>query len=84
MQIKHALGKLALPGNADQIAQVWMGPLAAHPLPIEFRHLGKLYDLPQAHRDPFDRVLVAQAQCEEMAIVSADAAFGLYAISVIW
>ncbi len=84
MQIKHALGKLNLPGKADQVGKSWMRPLAARVLPIEFNHLGKLYDLPHAHRDPFDRILIAQALSEDMAIVSADSAFHQYAVPVFW
>ncbi|MGV3614101.1 MAG: type II toxin-antitoxin system VapC family toxin [Fimbriimonas sp.] len=84
MQIKHALGKLPLPGKVDEIASAWMRPLAAKLLPIEPRHLGKLYDLPPHHRDPFDRLLIAQAISEGMEIVSADTALKAYAVSVVW
>ena len=84
MQVKHALGKLKLPGNADQVGQAWMRPLAAQSIPIELRHVAKLYELPHLHRDPFDRMLIAQALSEDMAIVSADAAFRQYAVSIVW
>jgi PIN domain nuclease of toxin-antitoxin system len=40
--------------------------------------------LPDHHRDPFDRILIAQAQCEGMTLVSADSKFAAYAISLIW
>jgi PIN domain nuclease of toxin-antitoxin system len=84
MQIKHGLGKLPLPANADEVAAAWIAPLAAQILPLELRHLGKLYDLPPVHRDPFDRILLAQALCENMTIVSADTAFNLYSPPVVW
>jgi PIN domain nuclease of toxin-antitoxin system len=84
MQIKHALGKLPLPGKADETSQAWMRPLVARLLPIELRHLGKLYDLLPAHRDPFDRILVAQALDEGMEIVSPDPLFHLYNVPIIW
>lgn len=84
MQIKHGLGKLPLPSNVDQLAQIWMRPLGAQALSIELRHLGKLYELPPAHRDPFDRILIAQAMSEDMAIVTPNPMFHLYGIPVIW
>jgi PIN domain nuclease of toxin-antitoxin system len=49
-------------------------------LPISFSHLAAVATLPFHHRDPFDRMLIAQAQVEQMPIVSADAAFDAYGI----
>ena len=84
MQIKHALGKLPLPGQADQLGATWMKPLGAELLPIELRHLGKLYDLKPVHRDLFDRILIAQALNDGMTLVTADLSFKAYDVSVIW
>jgi len=84
MQIKHGLGKLSLPANIDDLARSWIRPLAAQILPVQLRHLGRLYRLAPAHRDPFDRILVAQAIDEDMSIVTADEAFNLYSAPVVW
>ena len=84
MQIKHSIGKLSLPGEVDRIGPAWLAALDAQVLPIEMSHLGTLYKLPDHHRDPFDRIIVAQATVESAAIVSPDAALGRYPVPVIW
>ncbi len=84
MQIKHSLGKLPLPGRVPELCASWMKPLAAELLPIDVRHLGKLYELPPHHRDPFDRILIAQALSDGLEIVSADQSFQNYAAPLIW
>lgn len=53
-------------------------------VPIEARHLGAVQRLPLHHRDPFDRLLVAQAVAERRTIVSRDEQLALYDTSVIW
>jgi PIN domain nuclease of toxin-antitoxin system len=53
-------------------------------LPIEFRHVMRIVQLPFHHRDPFDRLLIAQAVEEGLGIVSIDAAFDAYGASRIW
>lgn len=53
-------------------------------LPISFEHVTSVQDLEPHHRDPFDRLLVAQAICEGLPIVSGDAIFDKYAIGRLW
>ena len=53
-------------------------------LRIEFHHLMHLHQLPMHHLDPFDRLLVAQAQIEKLPIVTADAQVRAYDVEVIW
>jgi PIN domain nuclease of toxin-antitoxin system len=53
-------------------------------LPIEPRHTAVLTNLPYHHRDPFDRLLVAQATVEGLALVSMDAVLDAYAIQRLW
>jgi hypothetical protein len=53
-------------------------------LPIDFSHLCQVETLPWHHRDPFDRLLIAQAQLQHLALVSADARFDRYGIRRIW
>jgi len=57
--------------------------LAATPLVIRPQHIGRLYDLPPIHKDPFDRMLVAQASVEGLVLISADAAIALYGSNVL-
>lgn len=54
------------------------------PLPISFAHAQLAGNLPGPHRDPFDRMLIAQAQIERVAILSIDPAFDGYAVKRIW
>jgi PIN domain nuclease of toxin-antitoxin system len=53
-------------------------------LPIEVRHTAALTNLPHHHRDPFDRLLVAQAMVEGLSLVSIDAALDAYPIQRLW
>jgi PIN domain nuclease of toxin-antitoxin system len=53
-------------------------------LPIELKHVAPLTTMPFHHRDPFDRLLIAQAIAEQMPIVSGDSAFDAYPITRLW
>jgi PIN domain nuclease of toxin-antitoxin system len=53
-------------------------------LTIELRHLAPIATLPPHHRDPFDRLLIAQAMVEGVPILSADAAFDAYGVTRLW
>ena len=79
--IKVALGRLDFDVDALE------GALAASGiqlLGIDLRHTARVATLPQHHRDPFDRLLVAQALCESMTIVSRDAELPKYGIRLLW
>lgn len=78
--IKAALGKLDVPDDLpDRLDE-----LAFERLPITDRHAWTVRSLPAIHRDPFDRLLAAQAVCERATIVSADAVFDQYGIARLW
>ncbi len=81
--IKYALGKLQLP----QPPEVYIPPLIARtgitPLPVYHRHALRVASLPALHRDPFDRLLIAQAQLEGVPILTADRTFHLYEVEVL-
>jgi PIN domain nuclease of toxin-antitoxin system len=78
--IKSSLGKLDEPeGLADQ----WF-LAGAKPLPVRLDHAAAVRDLPWHHRDPFDRLLVAQAQVEGAVLVSGDPAMKEYGVPVLW
>jgi PIN domain nuclease of toxin-antitoxin system len=53
-------------------------------LPIEMAHVATVAELPFHHRDPFDRLLIAQAIVEQIPIVGSDSAFELYSIEMLW
>ena len=58
--------------------------LQASLLPITVEYAEKLADLPSHHRDPFDRLLIAQALVEEIPVVSADTTFEQYGVTRVW
>jgi len=53
-------------------------------LPIYLRHALRVYDLPDHHKDPFDRLLVAQALAEDLALVTADPFIAGYPVETVW
>lgn len=78
--IKRSIGKLNAPD--DVIERI--GEAGAQMLTITPRHAHATGELPLHHRDPFDRLLIAQAQLEGCAIVSGDSAFPAYDVPIIW
>jgi len=84
MQIKHALGKLPLPRNAEQVARKYASALDAELISITLDDIGSLYALPSHHRDPFDRILAAQAKSQSLTLVSPDEIFAHYPVDLIW
>lgn len=82
--IKVHLGKWALNKPYPQFMAGVLNTYGFHVLPILPDHTARLIGLPDHHRDPFDRLLVAQALTEGLALVSADAVFDLYGVPRIW
>lgn len=82
--IKVAIGKLPLPEPPDRYISSRMGQLGVRSLEITATHALQAAALPLHHRDPFDRMLIAQAQIEEMTLVSADSMFSQYDVSILW
>ena len=81
--IKHAIGKLQLPEPPEEYIPPLMIQTAITPLAVNHRHALRVASLPTHHRDPFDRLLIAQAQIEELPILTADRAFRLYDVRVL-
>ncbi len=81
--IKYALGKLPLPTPPAEYVPEAMRRLVVEGLPVEHAHALAVAGLPAHHRDPFDRLLVAQAQQERLAILSADPALDAYDVEVL-
>ncbi|MBI1745770.1 MAG: type II toxin-antitoxin system VapC family toxin [Acidobacteria bacterium] len=82
--IKVSIGKLALPDSYDKFIPQQVALNDVQILPIGLAHLGSVATLPFHHRDPFDRLLIAQAMVEKVSIVSADAVFDRYGIGREW
>lgn len=81
MAIKRSLGKLAFDSPLDLAAEIERDGFAE--LPISMAHAEAILTLPLVHRDPFDRMLIAQAQTEGLAIVTADDALAAYDVPII-
>ena len=82
--IKISLGKLSLKRGWLKAIQEELQSNAIHWLPIEIGHCDKLSKLPFHHRDPFDRMLIAQALVEKMRLLSRDNRFSAYPIKRVW
>lgn len=83
ISIKTSIGKLTLRGELAEVED-FMATGAIRLLPISFEHLLQLQHLPLHHRDPFDRLLIAQAITENLTLVSRDTVFPQYGISLVW
>jgi PIN domain nuclease of toxin-antitoxin system len=82
--IKAASGKLDLPESPVTYVPKRLADQGIIPLPILHQHALAVYDLPKHHSDPFDRLLIAQAQMEEMVILTADSVFRKYKVPLVW
>ncbi|MEX2291125.1 MAG: type II toxin-antitoxin system VapC family toxin [Mycobacteriales bacterium] len=81
--IKHGLGKLPLPVPLVDVVATSYGSAGMRPLPVEAKHAVAVGDLPGLHRDPFDRLLVAQARVEGLTLVTTDPRVQGYDVSVL-
>jgi PIN domain nuclease of toxin-antitoxin system len=84
MQIKAQLGKLTFSSPLRQKIQEQQQNNGLTLLPIELRHIFALDRLPAHHRDPFDRLLIAQANIEHLPIISHDPVFSHYPVRAVW
>jgi PIN domain nuclease of toxin-antitoxin system len=84
MSIKAALGRLDVPRPVSRFLQEQLEVNAFRILPVALEHAAAVADLPFHHRDPFDRLLAAQARHDDLAIVSADPVFRKYGVRRVW
>ena len=84
MQIKSQLGKLKLNTSLKEIITRQQQINAIQILPVELTHVLALEKLPDYHKDPFDRLLVAQANIEDAILVSRDNCFTQYLVKLLW
>lgn len=82
--IKYELGDLELPKEPQLFVPEQIAANSFAPLPVLVPHALKVADLPRIHRDPFDRLIVAQAFVEELALVTSDAQVRRYPVRTIW
>ena len=82
--VKTRLGKLTLPADVESFLPDHIQRNAINILPIGLTHALRLSHLPLHHRDPFDRMLVAQSQVENLTLVTADVLLRRYDVKVCW
>jgi PIN domain nuclease of toxin-antitoxin system len=81
---KVQIGKLALPTPVGDYLADKLKMNGVSVLPVTFAHVRRLEGIPLHHRDPFDRILIAQSLEEKLPLVSADPQFEKYSIQLIW
>lgn len=84
MQIKAQLGKLTLQKSLAELISAQQAVNGIELLPIQLSHVLMLDSLPLHHKDPFDRLLIAQANGENAVLLSQDALFQQYPVEIVW
>jgi PIN domain nuclease of toxin-antitoxin system len=82
--IKIRLNKYTLSQPYEEFMQKGIVDNGFVILPIEPKHTAVLTSLPFHHRDPFDRLIIAQAMVEQIPVISRDAVFAAYSVTRIW
>lgn len=82
--IKIGTGKIVVPGSdIDSVLQN-LDSFRVRVIPIRANHLRALQVLPQHHKDPFDRILIAQSQTEQLPLITVDKKIRAYEVNAIW
>ena len=84
MAIKSRLGKLRLARPIERFVSEQLAANGFMLLNIELRHTAKIEKLPFHHRDPFDRLLIAQAITDKLTLVSTESVFADYGVKLLW
>lgn len=84
MSIKVSMSKLILQMSFADLVEQQVCKNAIELLEIRAEHLDQLAKMPFHHKDPFDRLIVAQSIVESMAVLSKDSTFGSYSITLLW
>lgn len=84
MIIKARIGRLAFPEPPEKFIPDQMNRNKLIGLPVQIVHALHIHSLPKHHKDPFDRMLIAQAQVERMPIITNDSLFAAYDVKILW
>ena len=82
--IKSQIGKLRVPANLEQFIAEELHNNHFTVLPIQLSHTLYVHTLPLLHRDPFDRILIAQSNVEKMSLLTIDPLIAQYGVQTIW
>jgi PIN domain nuclease of toxin-antitoxin system len=82
--IKYSLGRLQIPESPNTLIPRETTRLGLRALPINYHHVLAVQGLPLHHGDPFDRVLVAQAQTEGLTLITGDREIRKYPVQILW
>lgn len=82
--VKYALGKLPLPTPPASYVPDRLRRGGVTPLAVSHVHALAVAELPDHHRDPFDRLLITQAQLDGLTLLTADRALGAYDVQIMW
>jgi PIN domain nuclease of toxin-antitoxin system len=83
ISIKAALGRLTVAASFEEQLRAEMERSGFRSLPVSFEHALSVRNLPPLHADPIDRMLIAQAQCEDLTLMTADSAIAAYQVRVV-
>ena len=81
---KARRGRLTLPRNLETFISQQIFTNGFEVLSLRLAHALQVYSLPAYHKDPFDRMLVAQAQVEDLALLTSDRAISRYSVKILW
>ena len=84
LSIKIAIGKLKLKKDLNKFIAENIAEYGYIPLSVTIPHAVAIAKLPEIHKDPFDRILVAQASVEKMKIITSDRYIGKYKVKTVW
>jgi PIN domain nuclease of toxin-antitoxin system len=82
--IKAQLGKIKLPAKPDNFISEQLAVNAIQSMPVQSSHALHVFNLPPLHRDPFDRIIVAQSSLENIPVITSDFLISQYDIAAIW
>lgn len=82
--IKTQIGKSTLPDSPPRYIPTRLAEQNIQALVVSQMHALKVFELPLHHRDPFDRLIIAQALVEEMVVLTSDRDFAKYSVQLVW
>lgn len=82
IQIKSQIGKMSLPAPLAEIVEANINRNKLEILPVNLKHILALETMPLHHKDPFDRLIIAQANVEDLIVITNDAIFSSYSVKL--